>query len=120
VAPGAACELARRISADLDGVARVGSNGDEGVVAVAADRAAVWWSDDGRVETLDLREFHKVERRGRCITLRSPSRAPLNILASSDEFADGWIDHMTRIGATTTAGLPHRQPSRSHSTDRRR
>jgi len=103
-APGAACALAGRISPDLDGVARVGANGDEGVVAVAADRAAVWWSDNGRVETFDLREFNSVERRGRCITLQSPSRAQLNILASSDDYAHGWIDHMTRLGATTTVG----------------
>lgn len=105
-APGAARALAGQIGPDLDGVARVGTNGDEGVVAVARDRAAVWWSGNGCVETLDLREFNQVERRGRCITLRSPARPQLRILASSDEYADGWIGHMARLGATTTVG-PH-------------
>jgi hypothetical protein len=117
-APGAACALAGRISPDLDGVARVGTRGDEGVVAVAADRAAVWWSENGCVETFDLREFASVERRGRCITLRSPSRAQLNILASSDEYAHGWIDHMTRLGAATTVGAPHSPRSRPDTNGR--
>ncbi len=118
--PGAASALAGRVGPDLDGVARVGTNGDEGVIAVAGDRAALWWTQQDHVEMLDLREFNNVDRRGRQITLRSTSRPQLRILASNDEYADGWIAHMVRLGATTTACLPHDQDSRSKTNSRPR
>jgi hypothetical protein len=118
--PGAARALAGRIGPDLDGVARVGTNGDEGVIAVAGDRAAVWWTQEDEVERLNLREFNNVERYGRRITLRSTSRPQLRILASNDEYADGWMTHMVGLGATATAGVRDDQRSRSNTHGRSR
>ena len=94
-----------RIRPGLDGVARVGVHGDEGVVAVAGCDAAVWWRDGRGVQTLNLRDFNKVRQDGRLITLRSPA-TELHVLASSDQFAEGWVGYMTALGATETQSLP--------------
>jgi hypothetical protein len=105
-APGAADALAGRIRPGLDGVARVGAGGEEGVVVVAGSDAAVWWRDGRGVQSLDLRSFDKVLREGRLVTLRSPTGARFQVLASSDKYADGWVTHMTALGATSAQSLP--------------
>ena len=102
-APGAAVALTGHIDPQLDGVARVGANGADGVIAVAGDQAAVWWRDGRRVATVSLRDYNACERDGRRITLRGGT-GDLCILASTDDFAEGWITHMAGLGASTA---PH-------------
>jgi hypothetical protein len=107
-APGAALALTGHIDSQLDGVARVGANGADGVIAVAGDQAAVWWRDGRRVATVSLRDYNACERNGRRITLRGRT-GDLCVLASTDDFAEGWITHMAALGATTAphdAGSP--------------
>ena len=105
-APGAARALADHIGPELDGVARVGVEGRDGVIAVAGDRGALWWNDGRAAEALDLRVFDRVERRGRHIELHGAARPSLHVLASNDRYADAWVAHLVSLGATTTPRLP--------------
>jgi DnaJ domain len=102
-APEAAAALAGHIRPDLDGVARVGADGTDGVVAVSGDTAAVWWRDGRGVQRLNLREFETAAREGRRITLRSSSGSQLCVLASNDRYAESWMSYMAGLGVVPTA-----------------
>jgi hypothetical protein len=100
--PGVAAALAAQVT-DLDGVALVGPDGDDGVVAVSGRNAAVWWTDGGTVETLDLGCFESVARNGRCVVVHGRDDARLCILAASDRHAWRWVAHMQRLGLSAIA-----------------
>lgn len=96
-APGAAIALNGHVSATLDGVARIGAEGEDGVIAVAGRNGTIWWKDRNEVESVDLRAFRDVERDGRLLTLRAPDHAPIIVLASDDHYAKGWLQHLRRL-----------------------
>jgi hypothetical protein len=99
VAPGAVKALGPYATDVLDGVARLGADGNAGVIAVRQDRALVWWADRDAVEQVSLRSISSVERSGTVIRLRADDREPISVLATNDRFADSWVKLMRKFGA---------------------
>jgi hypothetical protein len=100
--PGAAVALGAVLRGGVDGVARIGHDGDQGVIAVSGSAAATWWSVRGAAESLDLRAVTAVRRDGRLITLQLREGEPITILAGSDKYARGWITRLQDLGVRAT------------------
>jgi hypothetical protein len=82
----------------VDGVARLGRDGTDGVIAVVGDRGVVWWSKTADVAGVQLRTFDEVERDGINVILRSDSMS-LEIRAGNEKYADAWTKLMRKFGA---------------------
>jgi hypothetical protein len=97
-APGAAQVLGELLPDDVDGIAVLGPDGEQGVIAVHGARAALWWRDGRDAESLDLRCVARVKRMERLITLDVPGRGEITIHAGSDRFAKGWMTRLAKLG----------------------
>jgi hypothetical protein len=98
--PGAANALGSILLRDADGVARLGAEGDEGVIAVAEGSAALWWADGRDAEALDLRTVATARRSDRLVTLELPTGRSISVLAGSVDFAQGWMTRLKRLGVS--------------------
>jgi hypothetical protein len=96
-APGAAEALDGHVSGTLDGVARIGLDGDEGIIAVAGRNGTIWWKARNQIESVDLKELEGVDREGRVVTLRRTGGEAIVVLASDDTYAKGWLQHLRRL-----------------------